>query len=272
MISSPELDVGHAYFHAMPSNKSQVLDLLVNAARRHGSLSKADVGALRELTFSRKFLEKGEDAVCQGDRPEVAIFVLNGMLARYHTLPSGDRQYLSLHMQGDMPDVQSLFLKIMDHSVCALDSAEIAEFDHKHIMSVFLKRPGIGFAFWRMTLVDAAIFRQHITDNSARSHTARLAHLFCEQVTRASNLGLPVNPGVELPLTQVQLGQLLGMSHISVNRAAQKIRRLRLADMKRNRVDVLDWTGLCKYAGFDPTYLHLEKESEAAKTTFRGRS
>jgi hypothetical protein len=34
--------------------------------------------------------------------------ILGGMLARHHTLPGGDRQYLSFHIAGDMPDLQSL--------------------------------------------------------------------------------------------------------------------------------------------------------------------
>jgi CRP-like cAMP-binding protein len=66
-------------------------------------------------------LSPGEDIVCQGDRPDVAVFVLSGMLARYHTLPSGDRQYLAFRIRGDLPDVQGLLLSVLDHSLCAMD-------------------------------------------------------------------------------------------------------------------------------------------------------
>jgi hypothetical protein len=71
-------------------------------------------------------VEKGTDILRQGDRPHVTVMVRSGMLARYHTMPSGDRQYLSLHVAGDLPDLQSLFLGIMDHSLCAIDKAQIA--------------------------------------------------------------------------------------------------------------------------------------------------
>jgi CRP-like cAMP-binding protein len=57
-------------------------------------------------------VEKGTDILRQGDRPHVTVMVRSGMLARYHTMPSGDRQYLSLHVAGDLPDLQSLFLGI----------------------------------------------------------------------------------------------------------------------------------------------------------------
>jgi hypothetical protein len=48
------------------------------------------------------------------------------MVAQYHLLRSGRRQYLSFHMVGDMPDAQGLFIDQINHSLCALESAVIA--------------------------------------------------------------------------------------------------------------------------------------------------
>lgn len=243
--------------------------LLANVAR-HGTLLPADETTLRKLPYRIKALQPEQDVVRQGDRPEVAVFVVKGMLARYHTLPDGNRQYVALHVAGDMPDIHSLFIQEMDHAVCALDAAEIALFPHDAVRTALLKRPALAFAFWRMTLIDAAIFRQAITNNSARPPAVRLAHLFCEQVTRARQLGL-ITGSCSLPLNQQQLGQLLGMSHISVNRALQQLRKLKLAELHRGRLDIGDWSALTQFAGFDPTYLHLTKDSETARTPFKGR-
>ena len=109
-----------------------------------------------------------EDIVRQGDRPKVSVVVLRGMVARYHTLQGGGRQYLSLHIAGDMPDAQSLFLDQMDHAVCAMDDVVVALVSHKALLALFDERPAVGFAFWRETLIDGAIFREAITNNSAR--------------------------------------------------------------------------------------------------------
>lgn len=45
---------------------------------------------------------------------------MSGMVARYHLLRNGRRQYLSFHIAGDMPDSQALFIDKMDHAVCAI--------------------------------------------------------------------------------------------------------------------------------------------------------
>src|ERR1043165_1048612 len=244
-------------------------DLLLGKVREHGTLTAADESAICAVRADTRALRPGEDVVCQGDRPDVAVFVLSGMLARYHTLPSGDRQYLSFHIKGDLPDVQGLLLSIMDHSLCALDDAEIAVLSHDQLANLCARRPGVAFAFWRLTLVDAAIFRQAITNNGIRSHAVRLAHFFCEQYFRAREAGLVENESCSLPLNQSELGQALGMSHISVNRTMQKLRKQRLADLRSGRLAVLNWAALQRFAGFDSTYLHIDKISKVSQTRFR---
>ena len=61
----------------------------------------------------------------------------------------------------------------------------VALIPHKALLRLVRQRPVVGFALWRETLIDAAIFRQAITNNGARPLPARLAHFFCEQFYRA---------------------------------------------------------------------------------------
>jgi CRP-like cAMP-binding protein len=233
------------------------VDRLVAKAVDHGPLRETDIEALRRVGFRTRSVAPLEDIVCQGDRPDRAVFVLSGMLARYHTVPSGDRQYLSLHIRGDMPDVQSLFLTEMDHSLCALDTAEIALFSHKELKAVCARQPEVAFALWRVTLIDAAIFRQALTNNSTREPAARFAHLCCELFIRSREQGLADGGSCSFPLTQAQLGQTLGMSLVTVSRTLNRLRSDRLLDVHNGRLQIFDWAGLCRLADFDPTYLHI---------------
>ena len=234
-------------------------------------MTAADVAAIRSLPIETKSLSPDEDIVHQGDRPEAVVFVISGMLGRYHTLANGDRQYLSFHIAADMPDLQSVFLQNMDHSLCAMNPAEIALLRHDALTKLFLKRPGLSFAFWRMTLVDAAIFRQAITNNSSRYPASRLAHFCCEQYFRARHAGLSDGDACSVPVNQVQLGQTLGISHISINRALQSLRKSGLLELRGGILTIYNWKALVRLAGFDPAYLHVNKESEITRTPFRAR-
>ena len=240
-------------------------DVLTRKLTEHSYLLAADIAALARLPDTTRSIKPNEDIVRQGDKPDVSVVVLEGMLARYHTLRGGGRQYLSLHIAGDMPDAQALFLERMDHALCALDHAFIALVPHTTLLKVFEQRPTLGFAIWRETLIDAAIFRQAITNNSARSLPARLAHFFCEQYYRARAAGLTKSGSCSLPLTQTQIGETVGASLPSISRTLQALRTTDCVEVRAGRLHIHEWARLVELGEFDPGYLHLIKRIGALK-------
>jgi CRP-like cAMP-binding protein len=237
--------------------------LLVQRLGDHTPLSARDRQLLHALSPHTLAMSPGTDIVRQGDKPRESVFVLSGMLARYHMVANGARQYLSLHVRGDFPDLQSLLLGQMDHGLAAIDEVEIALLPHQQLKSVLSKSQSVTIAFWRQTLLDAAIFRQAITTNGTRQGPARVAHLFCEQFVRAQQAGIAVDNICSFPLTQTQIGQALGLSVVTVNRSIQSLRRARCIELRAGRLTVLDWEGLQECALFDRTYLHLDLRAAA---------
>jgi CRP-like cAMP-binding protein len=240
---------------------------LVRKLRQHSSISAREERALARLRPRVFEAARGTDLVRQGDKPDVSIFLLSGMLARYHTVAAGDRQYLALHIAGDLPDLQSLFLRVMDHSLVALDQAQLAFFTHEELYRVFESEPQVAFAFWRQTLIDAAIFREAITNVGIRGPVERLAHIFCEQFVRAQDAGIADGNSCSFPLTQAQLGELLAMSLVSINRALQALRRDRSVELRDGRLTVNDLDNLKARGHFDPSYLHNELRGAPSRSS-----
>jgi len=236
---------------------AQALELLVQTLSRHSSLSSSDEKAFSRLLHPHvSTVERGKDIVRQGDHPHLVVMVVSGMLARYHTNMDGNRQYLSLHISGDLPDLQSLFLGVMDHSLCALEEAQIASFAHREILSLVKRAPSVGLAFWRHTLIDGAIFRQAITRNGSGSAVARVANLFCEQFTRARIVGAASGWSCPFPLSQTEIGQVVGLSIATVNRATQSLRKEHCAEVRGRRLQIHNWRRLSQQGSFEPVYLY----------------
>ncbi len=240
---------------AMEANRTVITKL-----KEHSQLSNDDVAEIKTLSFAPRELVDHEDLIRQGDEPDRSVVVLSGWVARYHLLPSGARQYLSFHMPGDWPDAQAIFLDRMDHAVCAIGPAVVASIAHKELIRAISRRPALGFAIWRETLIDASIFREAVTNNSARSKPARMAHLFCELFYRARALGHVRDDQLPLPVSLVQLGEALGMAIATVNRTLVELRASRAVDFRSGTLTVHDWTRLCAIGEFDPGYLHLKKQ------------
>jgi CRP-like cAMP-binding protein len=242
---------------------TNVHQILIRKIKEHSRLSGQDVAEICSLSYSTKELRPNEDLIRQGDDPSVSALVLSGMVARYHLLQNGGRQYLSFHMAGDMPDSQALFIDKMDHAVCAIGTAFVANLPHKDLLALFNRRPSVAFAIWRETLVDAAIFREAITNNSARPMPARMAHFFCELFYRARASGLVAGLTCRAPISLVQLGESLGMSIATVNRTLQELRASRAMDFQNGELIVKNWARIAEIGQFDPHYLHLKKTASA---------
>jgi CRP-like cAMP-binding protein len=236
-------------------------ETLVRNLKEHSRLPDEDVAEICKFSITSRDVAPDEDFIRQGDQPEVAALVVSGMVARYHLLAGGRRQYLSFHMSGDLPDAQGLFIERMDHALCAIGSATVAFIPHRQILRAFERRPSLGMAIWRETLLDAAIFREAITNNSARPMQARMAHLFCELFYRARNSRLNIGNRCSIPLTLLQLAETLGMAIATVNRTLQQIRASGTMDFRDGELHVLRWRELQRLGDFNPDYLHLRKQS-----------
>ena len=79
----------------------------------------------------------------------VKSLTLEGWLYRYKMLEDGKRQIFSFHIAGDMPDLQSLHLKTMDHSLAALVQSRVAFVQHDTIRELVKTFPRLGALLWR---------------------------------------------------------------------------------------------------------------------------
>ena len=64
-------------------------DVLLRKLQYHSPIDSADVAAIRRLRCEIRELAAGEEFIRQGDRPKAAAIVIEGIMARYHTLAVG---------------------------------------------------------------------------------------------------------------------------------------------------------------------------------------
>jgi CRP-like cAMP-binding protein len=53
-------------------------------------------------------------------------------------VPDGKRQIMAFHTPGDMPDLHSLFIRTMDHSLGAIAASQILLVPHERMREVLL--------------------------------------------------------------------------------------------------------------------------------------
>ena len=239
-------------------------DVLVRKLRSIGPLTTDERQALRSLPLTLEALGPDHDIVREGDRPSACCLVVKGFVCRYKLTEDGRRQIFSFHTPGDIPDLQSLHLRVMDHSIKTLTPSKVALIPHESMRDLMRRFPHVADVLWRDTLVDAAIFREWMLGIGRRSALARIAHLFCEIFVRLRAVGLAEGDECKFPITQQEIGDALGLSTVHVNRSLQELRADGLLQLRRGVLRILDWERFKEAGEFDAGYLHLYGEAKGA--------
>jgi CRP-like cAMP-binding protein len=189
---------------------------------------------------------------------------MEGVGCTYKVTADGRRQIVAFNIPGSIPDLQSLHLETLDTSVGTLDPCTVGFVQHEALHDLCERFPRIATAFWRKSLIDAAIYREWVINIGQRDAYKRLSHLLCEMVVRLKAVGLASDQSCHLPITQSELGDALGISTVHVNRVLQQMRADGLVSTKGSTLTIPDWEALKQAGDFDPIYLHLRPERAAA--------
>lgn len=235
---------------------------LLRRLRSTATLSDAVIRAFTELPHTIREFEPGQDILRDGDRPEHCAMVVEGWACRLKLLPDGGRQIIAFHIAGDMPDLQSLHLGVMDHGLSAVTPCTVALIPHDVLREQTARLPELAAVLWRETMIDAAMFRGWLTAMGRRTAYGRAAHLLCELHLRQRAVGLAHPNTCPMPLRQTDLADALGLTSVHVTRTMGALRRAGLIDLQARLLTIRDWNGLCRAAEFDPAYLHLKAVSD----------
>jgi len=249
----------------MPENSQHPLAPMVHKLNLWSELSAADRAAIYALPFTVRKLESSQYLVWDGDKPQYSCLLLSGFAFRHKHAGNGGRQIMSIHMKGDIVDLQNSLLGTADHNVQMLTAGEVAMIAVEHIREIAFSHPTVGMAMWYETLVEGSIFREWVLNLGRRDARTRIAHLLCEFGLRLQVAELGQQVAYELPITQEQLADAVALTPVHVNRTLKKLEEDGLIARTKRAISITDWKELVKEGDFQPRYLHLDSPSGTAK-------
>ena len=216
-----------------------------------------DLQALAALPVILRNYRENQTVLRDGEQPSECCLIADGFCVRSKTIADGRRQILSIHIPGDLPNLQNLHYETVDHDLVALSDCTLGFVGHRALKDLIRERPGVADMFWRDTLVDAAISREWIVNVGQRSTYNRLAHLIVELRERLRLVGRVIDNTFAIPLTQEQLGEAMGVTSVHTNRILRDLRVDGVLELQRGTVRILNEHKLQELAQFDGRYLHL---------------
>lgn len=238
---------------------ASMISVHLRQLRKRTEISAEEERAIRAAVSETRRLPADEIAVRAGEELHSSILLLDGWMARSKDLESGERQITELHIAGDFADLHALTLKCLDHDVVTLTDCTVGVVPHERMRELTERHRHLGRVYWFSTNVDAAMNREWALSLGQRSAISRMAHLFCELHARLEVVGHTKGDSYELPLTQRELSECLGLTVVHANRTLQELRRRGLIELENRRMTINDRRGLQGVAEFDNAYLYLDR-------------
>jgi CRP-like cAMP-binding protein len=217
-------------------------------------LSDDERRQIAALPSTLRQVSDGETLLRQGEDTSRCVFVVSGFL--YQARIVGDRsQILAFHVPGDMPCLHTLLVSPMDADLVGLGPSLVGYVAHSQLKQLLDGSIHLTRAFWRETLIDAAISRQWIARLGAQAALPKVAHLICELAARLEVVGLVKNGRFQMPMTQRHVADACGLSIVHVNRTIQELRGRRLIAWEGSEIELLQPDEPRALADFTPDYL-----------------
>jgi len=232
-------------------NEQNLLHALVRKLSALGNLSREDTAFIEAIQTERKRFRKGAEIVRIGDLYKAVSVMCEGWAYRCHTFSNGRRQILGFVLPGDFIALHVNFPRAADHSVVAIAESTVARIPFDRIEEIHRHHPRIAAALSYSTAVDHMRLGAHVARLGRRDAYERMAHFLLELWDRLNVANGTVSDSFDLPLTQEEIGDLLGMTVVHVNRTLKRLDTSGLIVRQRRRIRIADLAELKALADYD---------------------
>jgi len=223
----------------------------------NGRLSESVLARLKAACAQPRLVPARTDLVSIGQRASDLHILFDGWAARHKVHSGGRRQISALLLAGDICDLDQLYLPRPDQTVTTLTECLIVSVARADLLQLMQEYPALNLAMGSLAATENTILGERICGLGQRKGVQDLAHLVCQLLFRLFFVGQASEQQFRLPLTQEQLGEVLGLTGVHVNRMLQQLRAQDLMERRGDRITIPDLDALVSFAGFSPTYCHF---------------
>jgi len=203
-------------------------------------------GATSVFRPHRFLAREGED---QAD----LFLIQEGWACRYCLLPDGRRQITGLFLPGDWCEISWIQGEKPAQSIVALTSVRVLAVPCAQIYDECSNNADIRHDLWSEMM---AIFNRQsewMVNLGRKSAVERLCHLLYELYLRVKEGGLIYGDQFAMPLTQIDLADVTGLTPVHVNRTLRDMRSRGLVELQSKWLRIGDLEQLRQIAIFRPT-------------------
>ena len=216
---------------------------------RYG-LAEADVAAFGNAYRATFEVGSHADIIDGGAKSKQIHILVKGWACKYRLMADGRRQILQIHLPGEICDLDKLCASDVAFGVLALTDCRVATISLDWLRRSVDERRPLRDLLWSLTVLENTMTSEHIVSLGRRSARERTAYFLCDLLERLEALGHVLDGGFRLPMTQVDMGDYLGLSTVHINRTLQDLKAEGLVGNSGRAYTIRDRDALKRVAGF----------------------
>ncbi|MGF7154978.1 Crp/Fnr family transcriptional regulator [Novosphingobium gossypii] len=207
-------------------------------------LSAPELTLVAGWAASARRVERGHSIRREGDPVNGVFFLMEGWVSSSMMLRDGRRQIVKVHLPGDMLGFPSLSLVQAGESLDAITDARVCTVSNRVLGRLLAEAPRLALGLMLSTQKERVNLMRQLSWVGATSSTERLAAFLLDLHDRLSAAGMALGGGFDFPLTQQQVGELLGLTPVHINRTFRTLDGTGYIRRSRGRITIADFRGL----------------------------
>jgi CRP/FNR family transcriptional regulator, anaerobic regulatory protein len=223
--------------------------------------SMQDLQHIESFHWATRTYEKGCTVIAQGEARNTVAIVLSGWAFQFQALPDGKRQILDFVFAGALLGFGSG--GIHQYGVETITTCVVASLQNIQFRRLLCGSPTLAIHVAERVAESEMRAHEHLTSLGRRTARQRVAALIVELMVRSPNAKTEKSTGkLELPITQIMIGDALGLSNEHVCRTLAKLADNGLIELSRHALRVLKPAALAFESGKSFSEIAINKAVE----------
>ena len=220
-----------------PLHRPELRDLLI---RGEATIKEAMSPPIRR--------REGDILVATGEESSTIYLLESGWVARTRIIEDGRRQIIVVFLPGDLMGIKSMLLERQPDTIECLTAAHVRMIDHRHLLELVAQDPAVSLRVTFQLGEDERRLHNWVTALGRGNAEERIATLLLDLRGRLFQAGLANGSEIQMPLTQQEIGDHLGLTLVHVNRVLRRLRENGIVTVQRGMITVDDITRLANIA------------------------
>ena len=193
----------------------------------------------------------------EGEKHDYIYTLFSGWAIIFRTVSNnGKRQILRFLLPGDLIGYQADVNGTTSHSAGTITESILCAFPRSQIKEMLESNPELALRLLNMETRDMSLCQNHLMAAGRKTAKESIAFLLLELYYRVQGqLKDHYNAAdhtIDLPITQEDMGDALGLTNVHVNRVIQELINEQLILCHKKQLTILDEARLCEIAEFSP--------------------